>query len=120
MRISDWSSDVCSSDLKLAWARANAPLAVAENAAFDPFWLVTRHADVMAISRDPQRFANGIRPTVLTNRDGEALARAATPNHDGHLTRSLVQMDAPDHMKYRMLPQKIGRAWCRERLCQYV
>lgn len=90
---------------RLAWARANAPLAVAENPEVDPFWLVTRHADIMAISRDPQRFANGIRPTVLTNRDGEALARAATPNNDGHLIRSLVQMDAPDHMKYRLLTQ---------------
>lgn len=90
---------------RLAWARANAPLAVAENPEVDPFWLVTRHADITAISRDPQRFANGIRPTVLTNRDGEALARAATPNNDGHLIRSLVQMDAPDHMKYRLLTQ---------------
>jgi cytochrome P450 len=90
---------------QLAWARANMPLAVAENHDHDPFWLVTRHADIMAISRDPQRFANGIRPTVLTNRDGEALARAATPNNDGHLIRSLVQMDAPDHMKYRLLTQ---------------
>ena len=90
---------------QLAWARAKAPLAVAEAAEHDPFWLVTRHADIMAISRDPQRFANGIRPTVLTNRDGEALARAATPNNDGHLIRSLVQMDAPDHMKYRLLTQ---------------
>jgi cytochrome P450 len=90
---------------QLAWARANAPLAVAENHDHDPFWLVTRHADIMAISRDPQRFANGIRPTVLTNRDGEALARAATPDNDGHLIRSLVQMDAPDHMKYRLLTQ---------------
>lgn len=90
---------------QLAWARANAPLAVAENRDHDPFWLVTRHADIMAISRDPQRFANGIRPTVLTNRDGEALARAATPGGDGHLIRSLVQMDAPDHMKYRLLTQ---------------
>ncbi len=90
---------------QLTWARANAPLAVAENHDHDPFWLVTRHADIMAISRDPQRFANGIRPTVLTNRDGEALARAATPNNDGHLIRSLVQMDAPDHMKYRLLTQ---------------
>lgn len=89
----------------LTWARENAPLAVAENPDFEPFWLVTRHADVMAISRDPQRFANGIRPTVLTNRDGEALARAATPNNDGHLIRSLVQMDQPDHMKYRLLTQ---------------
>ena len=90
---------------QLAWARANMPLGVAENHDHDPFWLVTRHADIMAISRDPQRFANGIRPTVLTNRDGEALARAATPNNDGHLIRSLVQMDAPDHMKYRLLTQ---------------
>ena len=90
---------------QLAWARVNAPLAVAENHDHDPFWLVTRHTDIMAISRDPQRFANGIRPTVLTNRDGEALARAATPNNDGHLIRSLVQMDAPDHMKYRLLTQ---------------
>ncbi|WP_260583873.1 cytochrome P450 [Sphingopyxis sp. PET50] len=90
---------------QLAWARANAPLAVAETEEVDPFWLVTRHADIMAISRDPQRFANGIRPTVLTNRDGEAIARAATPNNDGHLIRSLVQMDAPDHMKYRLLTQ---------------
>ena len=90
---------------KLAWARANAPLAVAENPELDPFWLVTRHADIMAISRDPQRFANGLRPTVLTNRDGEAIARAATPGGDGHLIRSLVQMDAPDHMKYRLLTQ---------------
>jgi cytochrome P450 len=90
---------------QLAWARTNAPLAVAETAEVDPFWLVTRHADIMAISKDPQRFASGIRPTVLTNRDGEAIARAATPNNDGHLIRSLVQMDAPDHMKYRLLTQ---------------
>lgn len=90
---------------QLAWARAHAPLAVVENPNHDPFWLVTRHADIMAISRDPQRFANGIRPTVLTDRAGEALARAATPGNDGHLIRSLVQMDAPDHMKYRLLTQ---------------
>lgn len=90
---------------KLAWARVHAPLAVAENPDHDPFWLVTRHADVMAISRDPQRFASGVRPTVLTDRAGEALARAATPGGDGHLIRSLVQMDAPDHMKYRLLTQ---------------
>ena len=30
---------------QLSWARANAPLAVAENHDHDPFWLVTRHAD---------------------------------------------------------------------------
>ena len=90
---------------KLAWARNHAPLAIVETETHDPFWLVTRHKDVMAISRDPTRFASGIRPTVLTDRNGEILARAATPNNDGHLVKSLVQMDAPEHMKYRLLTQ---------------
>ncbi len=90
---------------KFAWARANAPLAVAENEGFDPFWAVTRHADILEISRNNKRFASGIRPPVITNREGEQLARAITPNNDGHLIRSLVQMDAPDHMKYRLLTQ---------------
>ena len=90
---------------KLAWARANAPLAIAENEKFDSFWAVTRHADVMEVSKNNALFASGIRPTVLTDRDGEAIARAITPDHDGHLIRSLVQMDAPDHMKYRLLTQ---------------
>ena len=36
---------------KFAWARANMPLAVAENPDFDPFWAVTRHADILEISR---------------------------------------------------------------------
>src|SRR6476469_10000258 len=88
---------------KFAWARANAPVGRAAAEGFDPFWAVTRHADILEISRNNARFASGIRPTVLTNREGEALARAIQP--DGHLVRSLVQMDAPDHMKYRLLTQ---------------
>lgn len=90
---------------KFAWARANMPLAVAENEGFDPFWAVTRHADILEISRNNKLFASGVRPPVLTNREGEQLARAITPGNDGHLIRSLVQMDAPDHMKYRLLTQ---------------
>ncbi len=88
------------------WARANMPVGVAENEAFDPFWAITRHADILEVSRNNKLFASGQRATVLTNRDGEAIARAITPNGDGHLIRSLVQMDAPDHMKYRLLTQQ--------------
>jgi cytochrome P450 len=87
------------------WARANMPLAVAENEAFDPFWAVTRHADILEVSRNNARFANGIRQTVLSGKAETALAIAASPKGDGHLIRSLVQMDAPDHMKYRLLTQ---------------
>ena len=87
------------------WARANMPLAVAENQTFDPFWAVTRHADILEVSRNNARFANGIRQTTLTDKAGVALAAEASPKGDGHLIRSLVQMDAPDHMKYRLLTQ---------------
>ncbi|MEK6638347.1 MAG: cytochrome P450 [Pseudomonadota bacterium] len=88
-----------------AWARANMPLGVAENPEFDPFWAVTRHADILEVSRNNVRFANGIRQTTLADKAGVALAAEASPKGDGHLIRSLVQMDAPDHMKYRLLTQ---------------
>jgi cytochrome P450 len=90
---------------KFGWARANAPLAIAQNEDYDPFWAVTRHADILEISRNNKTFANGARMTTLTQREIETLVRAQTPHGDGHLIRSLVQMDAPDHMKYRLLTQ---------------
>ena len=88
---------------KFAWARANAPLAVAEVPDYDPFWAVTRHADIMEVSRNNKLFASGVRQTTLTMRAIDELVRSQIP--DGHLVKSLVQMDAPDHMKYRLLTQ---------------
>jgi cytochrome P450 len=90
---------------KFAWARANQPVGRVETDSFDPFWAITRHADILEVSRNNARFASGQRMTTLIDRAGEAIARAATPGGDGHLVRSLVQMDAPDHMKYRLLTQ---------------
>jgi cytochrome P450 len=90
---------------KFAWARANMPLAVAENEGFTPFWAVTSHADILEVSRNNALYANAVRSPTLTDKAGEELVKAITPNGDGHLIRSLVQMDAPDHMKYRLLTQ---------------
>lgn len=90
---------------KLRWARANMPVGRAEAEGYDPFWAITRHADILEVSRNNARFASGKRMTTLIDQAGAAIARAATPNGDGHLVRSLVQMDAPDHMKYRLLTQ---------------
>jgi len=85
------------------WLRANNPLGIAEVPDFDPFWVVTKHADILHVSRNNSLFHSADRPTTLTNRHGEELARqtTGTPN----LVRSLVQMDEPDHMKYRALTQ---------------
>lgn len=88
---------------KFDWARANAPLAVAANDRYDPFWAVTRHADIVEISKNNARFASGKRFTTLTDKAGGDLVLTIEP--DGHLIKSLVQMDAPEHMKYRLLTQ---------------
>ncbi|MCS3445209.1 MULTISPECIES: cytochrome P450 [Bradyrhizobium] len=85
------------------WLRANNPLGVARPEKFDPFWVVTKHAHIQAISRQNELFHNADRPTTLTTQALEERVRKITggPN----LVRSLVQMDAPDHPKYRALTQ---------------
>jgi cytochrome P450 len=85
------------------WLRATNPLGVAHVEGFDPFWVVTKHADILEISRNNALFPSAVRGTTLTTQAGEARARAITGTP--HLVRSLVQMDEPDHMKYRLLTQ---------------
>src|SRR5215471_11895150 len=85
------------------WLRANQPVGVAEVQNFEPFRVVTKHADILEISRQHTIFHNGDRPTVLTDRASEQIARQITGTP--HLVRSLVQMDAPDHPKYRSMTQ---------------
>jgi cytochrome P450 len=86
-----------------AWLRAHNPLGIAQVEGFDPFWVVTKHADILEISRNNALFPSAVRGTTLTTQAGEARARAITGTP--HLVRSLVQMDEPDHMKYRLLTQ---------------
>lgn len=85
------------------WMRANNPLGIAENEGFDPFWVVTKHADILEISRNNARFPSAVRATTLTTKSGDARAHAITGTP--HLVKSLVQMDEPEHMKYRALTQ---------------
>ncbi len=85
------------------WLRANNPLGVAEIEGFDPFWVVTKHADILEISRNNALYPSAVRATTLTGKAGDARAHAVTGTP--HLVRSLVQMDEPDHMKYRALTQ---------------
>lgn len=86
-----------------AWLRANNPLGKATIEGYDPFWVVTRHADILEISRQNDLFHSGDRATTLTTQAADAKVRQMTGTP--HLVRSLVQMDAPDHPKYRALTQ---------------
>ena len=87
-----------------AWLRANNPLGVAQPAGYDPFWVVTRHADILEISRQNDLFHSGDRATTIINKAAGDHVRKQTGGSP-HLVRSLVQMDAPDHPKYRALTQ---------------
>lgn len=91
-------------DRAFAWLRQNAPVEVAELEAFDPFWVVTRHADILEVERQNDLFHNGDRATVLTNKEADKKVREMMGGSP-HLVRSLVQMDNPDHMNYRRLTQ---------------
>ncbi len=85
------------------WMRANNPLGIAQPDGFDPFWVVSKHADILEVSKNNALFPSAVRPTTLTNKEAEARARAITGTP--HLVKSLVQMDEPEHMKYRALTQ---------------
>lgn len=86
------------------WLRANNPLGRAHVEGFEPFWVVTKHADILEISRQNDLFHSGDLPTTLTTIEGLERTKEITGGSP-HLIRSLVQMDAPDHPKYRALTQ---------------
>src|SRR5581483_7757999 len=71
---------------------------------YDPFWVVTRHADILEVSRNNALFHNGDRSTTLTDQVNDIRVRQITGGSP-HLVRTLVHMDAPDHPKMRALTQ---------------
>ncbi|MEM8768542.1 MAG: cytochrome P450 [Pseudomonadota bacterium] len=87
---------------QFTWLRANDPLRLLEPEGFDPFWNVTKYDDIKAIEGNKQVFINDPRPT-LGPKGMQELVQQLTGRK--HLIRSLVQMDDPDHTKYRMLTQ---------------
>jgi cytochrome P450 len=86
------------------WLRAHEPMGVADIAGVDPFWVVTRHADILEISRQNSLFHNGDRSPTLISQDGDKKVREMMGGSP-HLLRTLVHMDEPDHLKYRLLTQ---------------
>jgi cytochrome P450 len=86
------------------WLRGNNPLGLVEIEGFDPFWAVTRHADILEISRRHDVFRNSDRASTLVPRAADELARALTGGSP-HLVRTLLEMDPPDHTLHRRITQ---------------
>jgi len=89
---------------KFRWARDNMPVGLVQAEGFMPFWAITRHEDIMTVSKDNARFLNAPKSVVLGPVAVQMLTHMITGGSP-HLVRSLVTMDAPEHMDYRKLTQ---------------
>jgi cytochrome P450 len=64
---------------------------------FDPFWAITRHADIIEVERQPERFWN---TTDSVLRVQGALERAQAAGAD---LKTLIHMDGAEHRAYRAI-----------------
>jgi hypothetical protein len=62
-----------------AWLRQNDPLARAELPGYDPFRIVTKHADILEISRDSALFPYGDFPSTFAPHEQVERGRRAGP-----------------------------------------
>lgn len=77
------------------WLRRNDPVHWYESDWCDPFWAVTKHADIVAIGKNPRDWIIEPRLAVFT--------RDVPPEPT---SRHLLTMDPPDHGRYRNLTSK--------------
>ena len=74
------------------WIRQHDPVYWYDRPNVDPFWAITKHADIIKIGKQPELFLNAPRMAVFT--------RDLPPPEEGTL-RHLLNMDPPDHGRYR-------------------
>ncbi len=88
-----------------AWKllRREAPIFYWDRGVQLPFYAVTKHEDIIGISKQPRLFQNGPRMAVIIGGDPEG----GPPEDDQPLIRQLLNMDPPEHGKYR----KVGSGW---------
>jgi hypothetical protein len=79
----------------LAHLRAEAPVSWVDVPGYKPFWAITKHADILAIERDPALFTNFPRPVLMTAESDEVQANIGV--------RTLIHMDDPQHKVVRAI-----------------
>jgi len=81
------------------WARLrrDAPVYRYERPGVRPFWAITKHADVIAVSKHPGLYENAPRLAVFPGLEPEA------PTDEPPPARHLLNMDPPEHGQFRRL-----------------
>lgn len=86
--------------LRAAFAaiRRDDPVPYVESDDFDPFWVITKYADVMEVASKPSVFHNAPRPTPTPR----AVDTKRAETGQRRLT-TLIHLDDPTHHRYRTL-----------------
>ena len=84
--------------------REHDPVCLVEHPDFEPFWAITKHEDIKAISQNNAAFLNNPR-TVLIQREFERALLAQFGTRNG--LETLIHMDDPKHRKLR----NVTREW---------
>ena len=84
--------------------REHDPVSLVEHPDFEPFWAITKHEDIKAISQNNAAFLNNPR-TVLIQREFEQALLEKFGTRNG--LETLIHMDNPKHRKLR----NVTRDW---------
>ena len=79
--------------------RKNDPLAWIETESHKPFWVVSKHSDILEIERQHDKFLN----TAQSVLQSKKVEKQIEESGQGQLLRTLIHMDDPDHKKFRAL-----------------
>jgi len=79
--------------------RKNDPLAWIETESHKPFWVVSKHSDILEIERQHDKFLN----TAQSVLQSKKVEKQIEESGQGQLLRTLIHMDDPDHRKFRAL-----------------
>jgi cytochrome P450 len=78
--------------------RAESPVHRCTPAGFEPFWAITKHADICEISKQPDKFSSA--PGIAMVREAEEAAVRDGDQGFGAM-RVIIEMDPPEHRGYR-------------------
>lgn len=84
--------------------RAEEPVRWTAPSGYRPFWLVSRHADIVQVEREPELFINAPRAILRAQEIEARLSQAQGGN--SNLLRSMNNMDGEEHRNYRGVTQR--------------
>ena len=79
------------------WMRQNEPVYWYDQTDGRPFWCITKHADIVELSKQPDKFLNAPRLTISPEPE---------PDEPSEFPPTLIQMDPPEHQIYRQMVTK--------------